>query len=259
MTTPNSAEGKPAVNSASNPQVPAQGTPNPAAAGTTAPAPTGDGKTVPLSALHESREQTRAVKEEMENLKQTLAKMTFGQNSPYGSPAPATGYQPYNAAPANPTVQANAQELDRMWDENPRQAMQTEMGMMLNWYDGVNAQIDAQEEEASKKFPDYEQYRTKIRGYLRMVQPEMRNRPGTVETAYFLAKGQDTDAIKASAIDEVIKKIQAGETIQGITGTTATTQAPVTTARPTNEEIKVAEAMNMSVEDYLKFKKGGTR
>jgi len=249
---PIKANPNPAADPAAN-----KGQPTPSGANAT-PKPEEKGKTgeqdpkmVPLTALHEAREETKQVKEQLSR----LAALVGGNNDPgvaNVNPAFNTGFSPQ---PANPTVQSNARELDQLWEENPRAAMQTEMGMMLHWYDGVQAELDRQEEEVAGKYTDYPQYRTKIKQYIRMVKPEQRRNPGTVETAYYLAKGQNTDAVRQSAIDDVIKRIQAGEQIQGISGTTSGTQTPTPVLKPTDDQAKAAEAMGMSVEDYLKHLK----
>lgn len=245
---PNPAAGTPAVNSNPNTPASAAGAPNPAVPTGTGKAGEQDPKMVPLSALHESREATKSVREELDKLKSVVGNI---RNTFDGSaPAPA-GYEA-RPAPVNQAVQANAQKLAELWESNPREAMQTEMSMMLNWYDKTESEIDLQEEEAAKKYTDFNQYRGQIKRYIRMVKPEERSKPGTVETAYYLAKGQNTDAVKQAAIDEVIAKIKAGEQIQGLTaGATAAINVPAGVATPTTDQITAANAMGMSIEDYL--------
>jgi len=240
---PNPAPGTPAENPNPNPPAPAKGDPTPPASGK----PGEPNPTVPLSALHESREQTRTIKEEVDKLKSVLANVHQQYGITPANPNPATPvYGP------SPTMQNNARALEDMWDENPRDAMRTELSMALSYYDETQSILDAQEFEAAKKYPDFETYRSQIKRYVRMVKPDQRRNPGTVDTAYFLAKGQNTDGIKQAAIDDIIRKIKAGEVVQGIEGASASPQAPPAVLKPTADQINAAAVMGMPIEDYLK-------
>ena len=245
------AAADPAENKGQSP-VAANATPSPADAGAQVGDQTPKGPMPPemlKSALHESREQNKTLRGEMDNLRgvlNNLQQQIGTQPQGYAQPAP----------PQQQTLASqNAAILEKMWDENPRQAMQTEMSMMLNWYE-TQAELDKQEEEAAKKFTDYDKYRNTIRRYVRMVKPEQRRNPGTVDTAYYLSKGQNTDAIRQSAIEETIRRIKAGEQIQGFEGASSTGVVQDTSVvRPTEDQMKAADAMGMSPEDYLKYVK----
>ena len=239
-------EDKSAVAPAVNPEptTPAVVAPTVNAAPATPGAPQTDAeKMVPLAALHEEREKFKGLRDEFDSFKQNMAAMQFQQPTPTQYPQP----QPQ----ANPTLaDNNNQALAEMWETDPRKGMQTEMNMMLNWYDEQNIALDDQMDEASNKFTDFATYRNDIRKYLRLVKPGQRNVPGVVETAYFLAKGQKADANVQTAQEAMAAKIRAGEAVQGITGASSGTQV-VSPEQLTQQQANAAAAMGLTPEQYM--------
>lgn len=195
-------------------------------------------KMVPLPALHEAREEVKALRAEMETLKQT-----YGQTQVNSAPT-------YQAPPQNNM----AAQLENLWEEDPRRAMQTEVMMALNWYDSTNAELDNQESQASSKHDDFDKYRNEVRSFLRRLPVTERNKPGVVELAYYQVKGQKADQMLSSREQEIIRKIRAGESIQGLEGTVTASiqQQPV---KATVDQEKAALAMGIPVEEYMKHVK----
>jgi phage I-like protein len=75
------------------------------------------------------------------------------------------------------------------------------------------------------------------------------------ELAYYAIKGQDVDNLVKSEREALLAKIRAGESIQGIEGTVSTTPAPEGKPTLSAEELKVAEMMNVTPEEYIKHRR----
>ncbi len=224
------------------PPVPAQGTPEPTPAPGTPPA---DGeKMVPLAALHEERNTTKSLKDEIEGLKQAL--YTQPQQPQYPQ-QPQMQQQQY---PQNP-MQNQQVVLEEMWEEDPRKAMQTEVMMALNWYDKANATVDQQEAQAAKSHPDFDTYRNEVRSYIRSLPVNERANPGMVESAYYFVKGRYADDHAKTREAELLAKMKAGQYAAGIP---YSAPAPAAPAQATMEEAQMAANMGLSIEDYMKGK-----
>ena len=218
-------------------------------------------KQVPLAALQEERNTNRELRAEIEALKRVVG-------STSGIP---TGGQPGQLGPGfqqgNPNViqaqpmetqqapQISKEELDRMWMEDPRKAMQTEMGLALNWYDKMNAQVDSQEEHLARTFKDFDTYRADVRKYIRQLPPEQRSKPGVVELAYYVVRGQSVEKTVQQQRDDIVNKIKAGESVQGVGPGTSSSSRVTTPAQISADEARVASKMGMTPEEYLKHKK----
>lgn len=130
--------------------------------------------------------------------------------------------------------------------------MQTEVMMALSWYDSTNAELDSQEHQIAGKYKDFDQYRTEVRRYLRSIPVSDRARPGMVESAYYFVKGRGADNLLKAKEEELLKRIRAGEAVQGIThGTMPSSASDQQPLKPTQEQINAAAAMGMKVEDYM--------
>lgn len=244
MTTPNSGDEN--LKPGTSPQDPPGGetppaTPAPEAnkPGAQGDPPANEDQTVPIRALHEEREKrqtlqasNQALSEQVDQLRGVLAN------------------KPENNAPSNEAATTVRRDLDELWETDPRKATQTEIKYALDWFDRQNEQMAAQEDEVAGKFTDFNDYRKEVRAYLRKLPPQDRGKPGVVELAYYASKGQKTDAIVESRTQEILRKIKAGESVQGLAGTTSASSQPVST-QATEEQVKVAAAMNMSTEEYL--------
>jgi len=214
--------------------------------GTQPPASGGDEqKTVPLAALHEEREKIKALRDELSALKNAMA---TGSGDIYGQP-PQPAYPPQQPQQQYGDIR---QQMDELWETNPRAAMQTEINMALNWYDKVNTQLDIQEADFASKHQDFDKYRPEVRRYLRSLPMNQRNNPTIVQAAYFYVKGQKVDDLINLSKEELIAKIRSGETVQGLEGTTSAPPAPPSgTKQPTPDQVKVAQAMGMKIDDYM--------
>ena len=248
--TPNPAD------PAANPGTPAPAggaTPNPAPA--TPPADGGQGgspaepdpKTVDLRALQESRDREKVLKGEIDALK-TL----YGNTPPGQGPA-----APSQLPTAGDNVANVGHKLEALWDEDPRKAMQTELMMAINWYDSTNTEVDVQSDAAATKYTDFDQYRTQINKYLRGLPVTERSRPGMVESAYFFIKGKGADALLTKKEEELRGRYAAGVGATGFPGgTTTVATSGGQNVQLTADELKVAEAMGITPEQYAKNKKG---
>jgi hypothetical protein len=218
-------------------------TPTPATQGTTQPPATQgsaeEQKLVDIRALHESREQIRALRTELDALKLQQ------QYHPQQLPQQQQQFQ----QPANDV----ARQLEELWEDDPRKAMQAEVMMALNWYDNSNAEMDRQEEKLASQYTDFNNYRAQIRGYLRSIPVAERAKPGMVESAYYFVKGQSTDTLLKQREEEFMKKMGAGRNATGI-GYGGMPTTPTTDA-PTFEQQEMAAKMGMSVEDYMKHRR----
>lgn len=215
-------------------------------ANATPPAQGGD-KMVPLSALHEAREEIRQMRAQMDELKalSTPPQTQYG----YSQPGYNNTYTGNQQGTYNPR-----QEIDRLWEEDPRRAMQAELSMAFNYYDQANASVENQEAQVEAKYKDFNSFRTEVKRYLRGVPIDSRTKPGVVEAAYFLVKGQKTDDLINLSKEEIIAKIKAGEFVQGITGTGgASIPSSPNLVRPTDEQARAADAMGMAVDEYMKW------
>ena len=224
----------------------AANTPTSPAPATTAPTQTPDGaneqKMVDLRALQESRDQIKSLRAELDLVRQTQQ---------YQAPPAA---QQYGAQV--PPQEDIHQQLENLWDEDPRKAMQTEVMMALNWYDASNAAVDKQEEALAGKYTDFNNYRSQIRSYLRGIPVAERTKPGMVESAYYFVKGQSTDDILKQREEELLRKYHAGGMASGISygATSASTSAnDPSTATPAQRA--QAAKMGQTIEDYMKHVK----
>jgi len=210
--------------------------------------PSNDQKMVPLTALHEERAKYKELRDELDALK---SRNTFqGQQGQQG-PQYQQGQQYQQQAPVQqgPTTQ----QLDEMWDQDPRTAFRQEMRMALNWYDQTNAALDTQEDDVATKHQDFNNYRGEVRKYLRTLQPHQRSAPGVVEMAYYLVKGQKADDLVSLSKEELISKIRAGEFVQGMPqGGVGSPQETPSDIKPTKEQYDAARAFGQPIEEYMK-------
>jgi hypothetical protein len=151
--------------------------------------------------------------------------------------------------------QISKEEMDKLWMEDPRKAMETTVVQALNWYDRVGAQVDYQEAQLTRQFKDFGDYRESVRNYIRQLPPEHRAKPGVVEMAYYVVRGQSFDKTVASKEAEILRKIRAGESVQGYTGTVSTSTAATAPSQISATEADIASKMGMTPQEYLAHKK----
>jgi hypothetical protein len=217
---------------------PTPGATTPGAPGTATPAIDAQ-KQVPIHVLHDERDKRQALQAELDSLKSALQT-----------------HQPAPQAPVQQPVGIDRKQLDEMWENDPRKAMQTELMMAVNWYDKTNTQLNLQKGEVMNKHADYGKYNNKVDAYLANLPLEQRSKPGVVELAYFAVKGQNAESLEAEITQKIIDKIKRGEQVQGLGA--GTIPAPATTPQQgelTQEQLNAAAAMNVSPEEYMKYVK----
>ncbi len=212
--------------------------------------PTGDkggAPQVPLAALQEEREKRQALQDEVEQLKRLVT----------GNSQQAPNY----GVPQRQAVQQNIdpygtnwhQEIEKLWETDPRRAVQAEIMKAFSWYDGIQANIDSEAENLSQKYSDFNNYRAQALNYVRSLPQDQRGTPGIVELAYMLVRGQNVDNILKSKEEELMQKFQSGQTAgsYNIPGSYSTPTTPQGTVQLTPEQKAAANAMGISEADYI--------
>ena len=148
VVNPGQSPTPPATNTPPNPASPAsaasskpedvkpQGTGAPAAGAGDKPEAT----TVPIAALHEERTKRQALDTKLAQL-QSL----FGDKFKIDEQGNVVPIQQAAAsvAPQAPLTQEQfLKQLDKTWEEDPRKAVNMEMMMAINWYDGLNTSVE---------------------------------------------------------------------------------------------------------------------
>jgi len=225
-------------------------TPVPVAAGASpVPAQEDKDKTVPITALHEEREKRQALQAEIEALKKVA-----GQNVLFDIEGKPVSYQ---QPQVDQRQEQFKQEMDKLWETDPRKAVQAEIMSAMTWRDNQEANLDAQESKLSAKYADYNNYRGEIRQYLRTLPLDQRGGPGIAEMAYYLVKGQKVDVIINQTREQweadYRQKLANGDLAQGMPG--GSVSAPFTpqgNVTLTEDQKKAAAAFGITEADYAK-------
>lgn len=218
---PAPAPGKPAV--------PAPGTPTPA------PAP----GQVPLSALMEERDRRQALQTELEQLRALQQRQ---------QPAPGFQQQPVQA----PNIK---EEMDKLWQNDPRAAVERTVMLAAQWQDNINAQVDGEAAGLAGKYKDFNDYRDTAMRYVRALPLDQRARPGIVEMAYLVTRGQNVDQIiEAQRQAMQAQFINNPAAFQTPVGAGGLPPAPGG-VQATEAQIRAAGAMHVPIEDYMKWVK----
>jgi len=231
------------------------GQPEPIVPGSSEPSPDVkpqevDEKTVPLAALQEERSKRQELQAEMEVLKQVAGdNVLFDMN---GRPVPQKQAAPGERTPGTSSSPTQVtQELEKLWESDPRKAVQVEIMAAMTYRDDLESRVDNQIVAASAKYPDFPQYEGTVRQYVRALPLEQRAQKGVADLAYYVVKGQQSGNAVEKAKAEVLRKIQAGENVQGLQpGTKAAPQTPKGT-QLNEEQLKVADAMGLTPEQYM--------
>ena len=134
---------------------------------------------VPLSALMEERDRIQALQTELEQLRALQQRQ---------QPAPGFQQQPVQA----PNVK---EEMDKLWQNDPRAAVERTVMLAAQWQDNINAQVDGEAAGLAGKYKDFNDYRDTAMRYVRALPLDQRARPGIVEMAYLVTRGQNVDQI----------------------------------------------------------------
>jgi hypothetical protein len=230
------------------PGAPAQPTPgaaapqvNPPQPGASAPA-AGQPGMVPLPALQEERSRRQALEAEVENLK----RLVQPGNQPQ-QPVVVPGQQPLQA---DPRV-----ELEKLWDTDPRKAVQVEIMYAMDWRDRVDASLNVQADQLAARFSDFNNYRSTTLGYIRSLPAHQRTQPGILEAAYHMVRGQNVDMLLQQRENELMDKYRRGEITmaQAAAPGAGSFSAPAIqtgTVQLTQEQINVANAMGLTPDQY---------
>jgi hypothetical protein len=187
--------------------------------------------------LHEERSKRQALEQEMSLLRQ--------QQAAVSPQAPIQQPQQEQAA-------ALRKEIDELWDSDPKKAVQAEIMVALDWRDRVDASMDVEADSLASKYSDFGQYRSAAQGYIRGLPLEQRSKPGIMELAYFVVRGQNVDTLMESQRNDLIQQYQNGELAASLTQAPAgtVTPAPVAGTVLTEDQSKAAAMMGLSPEDY---------
>lgn len=209
-------------------------------------------KVVPITALHEEREKRQALQAEIDALKKIA-----GQNVLFDIEGkPVQIQQPQ----VDQRQEQFKQEMDKLWETDPRKAVQAEIMTAMTWRDRQDAALDEQETKLTSKYADYNNFRGEIRQFLRTLPLDQRANPGVAEMAYYIVKGQKVDGIIAQTREqweaEYRQKLASGELAQGMPGGSVsapfTPQGQVTL---TEEQKQAARAFGIPESEYVKYMK----
>ena len=213
----------------------------PAASATPAPQA---GATVPLASLMEEREKRQALQTELESLKTTVTQIQQRQQAPSIPAAPLQSQEDLRV------------KMDKLWQEDPRKAVQMEISMATQWSDNVNAQVDSEASTLAGKYKDFNDYRDTAMRYVRALPLDQRARPGIVEMAYLVTRGQNVDHIIETQRAALQAQFLANPAaFQMPAGASAGSQAPAGGPQATEAQIRAAGAMKIPIEQYMKWVK----
>ena len=234
----------------------------PQGSGDTTPPPANGGdtsgqdanKTVPLAALHEERSKRQELQTEVENLK-NLMQNTQQQANAYGAPPHVQQQmqqqQQYQQQQLDPS-----RELDEMWENNPRNAVNAQIGQAFAYYDNVNSHIESQMTQAATRYKDFNNYREQVRRYVNATPLQDRSKPGVVDVAYYIVKGQNADAAIEQARQASAQQTGAAFQTQGVGNSMPGVPQQGGDGTLSQEEQNVARVMGLTNEEYLANKKG---
>lgn len=205
-------------------------------------------KVVPITALHEEREKRQQLQAQVEAMKRIMANnVLFDANG-----------NPVMQQPQQQPQPQYQQEIEKLWESDPRKAVQAEIMTAFMWRDQVDAQVEQQASEVSGRQTDFNNFRPEVMTYLRTLPIDQRGRPGMVEAAYYFIKGQKVDNIVAQTRQQweadYLRKLQAGEIASGLpAGATGLPPAPQGAVTLTQDQKNAAAAMRISEADYAKW------
>ena len=190
--------------------------------------------TVPLAALHEERTKRQQLEAEIAQLRQQPMQ--------------------YNAAP--PPVQDQVdprKELETLWENDPRKAVQVEIMYAMDWRDRIDTGLEQQADQLAKKYPDFNNFRSAAMGYVRNLPLNQRGANGIIEAAYLMTRGQNMDTILQQRETELIEKYRRGEIDASQLATPAgsfSAPAPQGGTVLSEEQKNVAAMMGLTEEGY---------
>lgn len=228
--------------------------------GTPAGQPAAQPAMVPAYVMHEERTRRQVLEDENRRLKEENQAYQ-GYQQQFAPAQPAYG-QPsgYTSAQQSYQQDTQQQQLDDLWANNPREAFRVELGSAFNFYDRVNASVDQQEQQLASddRFrSDFSQYQNQIRSYIRQLPVAQRGKPGIVELAYYVIKGQASgqaqhQSYQQGAAAAAQAAAAAAGNVMGTGGSGGPANPP---AQLTEQEKNAARVLGISEEDYQKNKR----
>ena len=223
-------------------------TPPPAAKAGVPPAPAQEGM-VPITALHEERQKRQEMQAQLDAMKKVMSNnVLFDMN---GNPVMQ---QQQQQAPQ----QNYQQEMEKLWESDPRKAVQAEIYQAMAWRDRVDADVEGQASEVANKYPDFNNVRPEVMNYIRTMPLEQRSKPGIIEAAYYFIRGQRVDNIVAQKQKEMeaeyFRKFQAGELASMLPpGSMSAPSSPQGAVTLTPDQKNAAAAMRIPEAEYAKW------
>lgn len=210
--------------------------------------------TVPLRELQDERDKRQALQAELENLRRAPVNP---QQQPYQQPQQQ--YQP--VAAVDPRV-----ELEKLWDTDPRKAVQVEIMYAMDWRDRQEASLNQQADVLAQQYPDFNNYRTSALAFVRSLPAHQRGSPGVLNAAYFMTRGQNVDSLLKQQEQDWLGKYQRGEItaqqLQQPAGGYSVPPVAPGTVTLTQDQLAAAQMMRMTPEQYaaqIKSAPGGAR
>jgi len=195
--------------------------------------------TVPLQALHEERTMRQQLQAEIAQLKAQMSSIQ--------------GVQPV-VQQAQPQVSDAKAELDKLWETDPRKAVDTTIMYALDWRDRIDANLENQADVLATKYPDFNTYRGTTMNYVRTLPLNQRGTNGILEAAYYMVRGQSVDSLLQNREAELMEKYRRGElntsTLTTPPGSFTAPSNPVQGNTLSEEQRRVAEAMGLTPEGY---------
>ncbi len=199
-----------------------------------------------LAALKQVREELKETKEASKATEEALrlAQASQAQQS----------QQSYQQQEPN-QQQMIHQQIKEAWDAgDPEKAVNMMMAVGFQWYDTINAGLDHQKDQVRGRYSDFNKYESAAMSYIRTLPLNQRGAPGVLEMAYLIEKGKMSDQITKTAtqtaVEEAIRRIQAGEQIQGFPAGGGT--PPVSNVvQLTIDQSKAAEMMGLTPQQYM--------
>jgi len=188
---------------------------------------------VPLPALQEERSKRQALEAEVAELKRMMV-------APNPTPPVQQQYDPIA-------------EIEKLWENDPKQAVRAEITMAMDYRDRVDAALEVQADTLSAKYPDFNNYRSVALGHIRTLPLNQRANQGILEAAYWMVRGQKFDTVLQQRENEWLEKYRRGEiTAQGLQTPPGSFSAPMAAPglQMTDEQTRVAEAMGLTPEQY---------
>lgn len=220
------------------------GTNEPSSTAQPTPEVTGDPSTgvkqVPLPALQEERSKRQTLEAEIAELRSTIEATQYQQQMQQ---------QPQQQAQADPR-----KELEELWENDPRKAVQVEIMYAMDWRDRIDASLETQAGLLAKKYPDFNNYRASTLGQVRSLPLNQRGQPGILEASYFMVRGQNADSLIQQREAELLEKYRKGEiTAAGLSTPPGgfSTPAPVSGNVASEEQAMAAAAMGLTAEQYM--------